>query len=374
MKTILEFVRKDAVRAPFIEVERTRIAERCGFSLRTAPHDISPADAAQLIRFWSPAGCLVNNDRMPAELYASIPTVFFHRKMDRIPPHSVLVRFDEQAIAETAARELLSLDLKTYAFVPSPSREHWCETREQHFNHIISLNGFASNVFTPSKQAASKQSRYQSELSKWINALPRPAGVFAANDHTAQNVLNVCSLLNVKVPDELVVVGVDNIEPVCECTSPSISSIDFDWLDYTRKMLQTLKQLIDGKSGVSPQLLIPPKGVVRRASSIRSKRIDHCVIAALDVIRRKSCDKLSAADVAALFPCSRRMAEIRFRATTGKSILEVIRETRRQKAQELIALKGLPRDTIIAACGYTSWNSIRRLVRIGEPSPKNHRR
>lgn len=87
------------------------------------------------------------------------------------------------------------------------------------------------------------------------------------------------------------------------------------------------------------------------------------VFAACDLIRRKACDGLKVADAARLFPCGRRMAEIRFRAATGHSMHEEIRAVRRAKARELRALGSMPRELIAASCGYAAWSSVHRLLK-----------
>ena len=65
-------------------------------------------------------------------------------------------------------------------------------------------------------------------------------------------------------------------------------------------------------------------------------RVDKTVREAMERIRLKACEGLMAQDVVKLFDCSRRMAEIRFRNGTGMSIVEAIRETRLEKAKELL--------------------------------------
>ena len=63
---------------------------------------------------------------------------------------------------------------------------------------------------------------------------------------------------------------------------------------------------------------------------------------------------VTSAKVAATFPCSRRMAEIRFRAATGHSILEEIQAARLAKARELLDKRPLQISAIADFCGYRS--------------------
>ena len=87
------------------------------------------------------------------------------------------------------------------------------------------------------------------------------------------------------------------------------------------------------------------------------------MLAACELIRQKACDGLKARDVAAMFPCGRRMAEIRFRAALGHSILDEIRAVRRAKAQQAVTpFRTQLRDEVAVLCGYASWSSVHRLL------------
>ena len=81
---------------------------------------------------------------------------------------------------------------------------------------------------------------------------------------------------------------------------------------------------------------------------------DQKCAAAFDMIRRRACEGISAAEVAKTFECSRRNAEYRFRAATGKSILQAIRDVRLEKAKSLLKGRKIHLDAVASACGYKS--------------------
>lgn len=165
------------------------------------------------------------------------------------------------------------------------------------------------------------------------------------------------------MPGDVAVIGVDNDERLCETARPTITSVAIELGKYAYPAFDMLQRLIDRKSRLTTIVKVKPTGVVRRGSTMRFKRTDKEVIAARDLIRANACKGLKARDVAALFPCSRRMAEIRFRAATGHSILEEINARRREFAQALLKEKALTTTGIAAACGYASWSSVHRLLR-----------
>lgn len=363
MKTILLFPRRDQELWPSQPALQAAIADRYGFSITTADVGISaPDDVAELLSFWRPDGCIVNNDRLPEKLFADFPAVFCHRLPETFLPRHAYISYDEKAMSEAAARELLSLDLATYAFVPSPMNDYWSQTREQHFVHMLGLNGHGIAVFRHPGRRKSPPKR-QAHLADWLADLPKPAGVFAANDIVAATVISACAHRKLGIPEDVAVIGVDNIESICETVRPSLSSVAADVVVRRDASYQLLSRLISGEPLESRQVKVKPLGVVRRASTLHFKKVDPAVLAACDLIRRRACEGLKARDVAATFPCGRRMAEIRFRAILGHSILDEIRAVRRAKAREATAsLRIHSRDEIAASCGYSSWSSIHRLL------------
>ena len=61
----------------------------------------------------------------------------------------------------------------------------------------------------------------------------------------------------------------------------------------------------------------PPGNVVQRMSTRLFAKSDKSIEAAVELIRREACKGITARDVIETIPCSRRMAELRFRTATG---------------------------------------------------------
>src|SRR5690606_18185291 len=65
----------------------------------------------------------------------------------------------------------------------------------------------------------------QHDIEQWLCSLPKPVGIFASNDLRAQNVLNACREINVAIPEEIAVIGVDDDELLCSLCRPTLSSV-----------------------------------------------------------------------------------------------------------------------------------------------------
>lgn len=63
-----------------------------------------------------------------------------------------------------------------------------------------------------------------------------------------------------------------------------------------------------------------------------------------------------------LFPCSRRMAELRFKKAAGRSILEEIHAAQLERAKQLLA-GSMPLKAISDFCGFKHPNSLRKFFK-----------
>ena len=336
------------------------------WSVQVIEPDATARKATELVRFWTPHGVIVEcgaeRNHFDPAIFGRTPIVFLDRNPKTLRSSVPCVTHDSAATAKVAARELLSLKLSTYAYVPWPEQRFWSEERENGFAAALHLNGLGYVRF-PGKAKSSDSRALQKELGAWLADLPPPIGVFAANDFMSAQVAAAANRIGLKIPEELVLVGVDNDELLCENTTPTLSSVMPDFRSAGEKAAALLaRKMADPKCRPTAETFGPLK-LVRRASTSRSKRIDRDVLAALDLIRREACSGLKARDVAACFTCTRRMAEIRFRAATGKSPLKAIQEVRRAKAEELLSDPTRDRTAIANLCGYSSANALANFIR-----------
>ena len=89
-----------------------------------------------------------------------------------------------------------------------------------------------------------------------------------------------------------------------------------------------------------------------RATELRSSR---------NLIYREACRGLRARDVFAQMKGSRRSAEIRFKAATGRTVREEIKNVRLRLAKRLLQTTTLSLAEIAAKCGYQSSSHLRKV-------------
>ena len=318
----------------------------------------------ELRKFWNPVGAIVDagagiNELSEADLRA-FPVVFIDHDPATLPRGAFSVCHDSAATATLAAKELLSTGFANFAYVTFHERRFWDEEREAAFTKAVELNGKQCSVFRTGNASSADSVSHLRRLREFVASLPKPCGVFAANDRTAENVLTVARMLNLSMPNDLSVIGVDNYVNVCENTSPTLTSVEPDFRRAGASAAMMMMEIAQSKGNFAGERkrVYGPLRVVRRASTRIIKRDDAEVAAALEIIETKACTGLTAAQVVRLFPCSRVYAEMRFRRATGQSILEAIQAVRLERAKELLRNPNQQLKSIADFCGFKSQNAL----------------
>ena len=343
------------------------VAAKCGWLVQTVPGLPSQKRLRALEDFWHPVGAIVECGgtavTVPPAMFGDLPVVFFDHDPSCLPRNAFCVTHNSAATAQMAARELMRSGATAFAYVPYPERRFWSEERERGFMSALSLNGRACRVF-PGRVSAADPTRYQRELRAFISGLPKPCALFAANDAVAAEVLAAALFVDVKVPDDLAVIGVDDARDICEHTTPTLSSVkpDFRRGGELAALLLFARLRDREKFRGSRRRTFGPLMVVPRASTRKLRSHDAAVAEAIELIRREACSGLAAARVLERFPCSRRQAEMRFRKAVGHSVLEEIHAVQLERAQHLLA-GTMPLKAISDFCGFANPNSLRKFFK-----------
>ena len=279
--------------------------------------------------------------------------MFIDRPPRKLRAADSYVYHDSASTVQAAMRELLSLAPRTCAYVRWPVKMDWDEERLAEFKRIARLNRCSFDVFSTALPVTDDR-RLPDELSAWLLSLPRPVAILAAADPMGAHVIHACRIAELTIPDEVTVCGIDDDADICETTTPTMISAapDHRYAGYhAGEMLQILLQ---SKSARPLRETYSNAHLRRRGSTMRLLRTDQKCAVACEMIRRKACEGLSAESVVRAFGCSRRNAEYRFRAATGKSIHEAILEMRLEKAKHLVAEGKMDFAAIANACGYKS--------------------
>jgi LacI family transcriptional regulator len=309
---------------------------------------------------WKPDGIIMRDSLITNELLKlKIPTVLaIHSSL--YPKVLPVIRTDSESVAKLASDHLIEKGFKSIAFCGFDDYD-WSNERKSVFCRLNKEAGYETHVYIPPKSMKSHDwEKEQRHVSEWIKTLPKPVGILACNDDRGQHILEICKRIDLKVPDDVAVVGVDNDPMICEIGDPPLTSIALNVELSGFEAAKLLDQLINGKKMCGQQIITTASHIVQRQSSDILAVNDAEVAAGIRFIRENAKNKILVRDVVAITGVSRRTLEQRFRKTIHRSIYDEIRKVRVEWISKLLLETNLPISKITSLFNFTDVEHISR--------------
>ncbi len=255
----------------------------------------------------------------------------------RLMPDLPCVETDDRAICQLAVEHLLQRGFANFAFCGDSSFA-WSKWREKYFVEALAEQGYGCHVLDlpTSEDGKDSNPRNLQKLDRWIERLPQPIGIMACYDIRGQLLLEACRELEIDVPRQVAVIGVDNDRLLCDLCSPPLSSVIPDSRRTGFEAARLLDQMMKGEPVRHTQQLIPPLGVATRRSTDVLATDDPLVGMAMQFIREHACDGINVGDVLKAVDSTRRGLEYRFKQITGQTPHEAIVHQRIDKVRQLL--------------------------------------
>lgn len=212
----------------------------------------------------------------------NIPTVFMDRSIPGLKYPCVAAEHYRGAVK--AIEHLLGLGHTEIAFVSRPHLDLWpIAERLRGYNDTMRAAGLeprppilvGENAEIGTRQAQQNYNEARGEeikqLQNMLEQPDHPTAVFTMNDLMALQVVRSAALARLKVPDDLSVVGFDDMEIVSHI-EPPLTTIAQNPFDIGEAAARLLLDLIDGNPPVSPVKLLPTRLVVRESTAPPAKR------------------------------------------------------------------------------------------------------
>lgn len=305
------------------------------------------------IAHWKPDGVMtrsLKNSEILQEL--NIPIIYvIHAELveDFVFP---VVATDGQAISQMAADHFMDRGFRNFAFCGFDDMT-WSRQRCKYFEAAILKSGYKPHIYTQPKSAA--QQRWENEqpiLADWIKNLPKPVAIMACNDDRGHHIIEACKVHDLKIPEEVAVIGVDNDILACDLCEPPLSSVALNTEKAGYETAELLDRLMHGEPMKAQKILVKPTHVAtRRSTDILSIR-DADVSEALAFIRKSCYKAITVDDVVAACSISRRVLEKRFRKILNRSVLQEIRRARTDAAARMLVETEMSISQISDKLGY----------------------
>ena len=297
-----------------------------------------------------------------------IPLVAFGARVPELGrrTHSLaFVRNDDYAIGQSGADYLTSLgSFRSYIYIPTNQPSYASHLRQSGFTDRLRRKGIEVKAFPIDPNRLDGGYEEIKALGEWLRTLPKPIAAMAAFDQRASHLLEAAQRCGVKVPGQMAVLGVDNDELVCDFTNPPLTSIEPEHGHNGELAAAELERMMSAPTGHIVRLRKSSRRrIVERQSAKPIPPAAQLVARGIAYIGKNATRGISTADVVRHLGVSRRLADLRFREFSGKTIHATIIETRLEELKRRLRETEIAIASLTAACGFESENYAKNLFK-----------
>ena len=277
---------------------------------------------------------------------------------DPVHPKIPHVTADNQAVARMAFTYFRELGFERFAVYGGSAVVR--KQRIEAFTTLVQQAGFHCVDLGVGGRAkwfnTNENKRWVREIRQLKKVLPKldsRTAVFAWSSEEARPVVVACDELNIRVPDEIAVLGVDDDEAICELASPPISAIDHGCETIGWEAARMLDMLMRGEKPAHNIIRVDPVRVVVRQSTNTLAVDDPMLVKAIRFIQSHFAEPIITEDVLREVEVSRPKLEKLFRHAIGRSVHAQIVLERINHAKQLLHATRLDLATISIRCGFS---------------------
>ena len=194
----------------------------------------------------------------PLTVPDTIPAVMLHGGSKAGMPS---VSVDQELGARLATEHLLGQGHRTVFHVTGDDK--WTESQRRVSGWQAALHDAGAPVSEPLQGDWSARSGY--EAGRRLAEQPEVTAIFVANDHMALGLLRAMDEAGRRVPDDVSVVGFDDI-PEAEYLRPTLSSVRQDFAEVGRRSVELMLAQIEHGGRQPARVTVQPQLVVRHSS------------------------------------------------------------------------------------------------------------
>ncbi len=254
--------------ASLIDGAETAVREQGYFLLSASAQDEETFAAliAELVPSNRVEGLMIINpyaDGRYQHLPPHFPTVFAGARPREDATNSVAL--DDVAAACIATRHLLNLGHREIGVITGPLAEDCSQDRCQGYEDALREYGLVSAPELAIEGDWSVRSGYDA-LMQFAQMGNLPSAIFAQNDQMAAGVLRAARDLGMQVPQQLSVIGVDDI-PLAAYFAPPLTTMQQNFAAIGHEAARLLIQAILEPDHAPQQLRLPANLIVRNSTS-----------------------------------------------------------------------------------------------------------
>ena len=201
------------------------------------------------------------------------------------------------------------------------------------------------------------------QLGRQLARLPKPLAATAQMDEFAVELIQAGCTAGLRIPEDVAVLGCNDDRLICPFALVPLSSIDNNLEGIGYRAGELLDGLMRGEAPPDGPILIPPRGITVRPSTDILAIADEDVLAALEIIKARYHDPLSAKRVAAEVHVSERKLFDSFKRHLGHSVKHEIMRRRLERAAELLTQTDTKIQNIAWQAGFATLSQMTKVFR-----------
>ncbi|MBI4326821.1 MAG: substrate-binding domain-containing protein [Chloroflexi bacterium] len=270
---------------------------------------------------------------------------------------------DNRAAGRLAAEHFLELGHKHFVWW-SPHEGTVPVERWEGFRDTLERAGHtAERLEYQAADPANDWSRRRAWLVRRLRVLPRPIALFALDDQLAAEAVEMCLESKLRVPQDVAVVGVGNIELACETSPVPITSVDNAPDEVALAGARLLDRLMAGGRAPKQPILIPPRGLVVRHSSAALAVTHPGMLRAVAHVQEHLTEPLDIERLARASGVSRRTLYYLFASELRCTPLALLNRERMAQARRLLEKTDASVKEVVVACGFGTARTLHRQFR-----------
>ena len=324
------------------------------------PHARLRQQELKRMKQWGATGIIMREIENIEDIIAfNLPTIVSTYSKKEIQ-NVCSIKINNHAIGVMAAEHFLEIGFKNFAFCGLDDF-FWSHERREGFTERLSGEGYKAHIFEQSKKANQLWDAEQITLGNWLSALPKPVGVMACVDERSQDIIETCKTVDIKIPEEVAVIGAENDELICTLANPALSSVAINGVRAGYQAAELLDALMSGEKKMRQQaIIVEPTHIEVRQSTQTFGIADIEVAKAINFIKLHCRELIQVSDVVNVTNYGRRGLEKKFQRLLRRSIHDEIRKARIELIAKMLRETSKTISEIAESVGWLSVNNIAR--------------
>jgi LacI family transcriptional regulator len=258
-------------------------------------------------------------------------------------PNLINISGDYYLSGEMAADYFIEKGVRYFAFYGIPGMV-WSEERLEGFLARIRERLPDATVSVHMKTSLQEIWWYDTDsLTEWLAALPKPVAILGCDDNIAYQIIEAVTQVgreDMRIPDDILVMGVDNDASVCQMCSPQLSSINQEVEHAGYQAAALIDELLAfppaERRSRYRDIIVKPSYITTRQSTDAYIHQNPYVSKVMYYVNENLGSRIKVESLVDLVPMSRRMLETTFARETGISLYQYIIRARVNRMKDLI--------------------------------------